>query len=114
MIQLPEVPESNHESVDRFWQALIKAGKEVLAEAGKLGYGYSLIEIKYREGNPAVLIRSHTQTLKYRTTQDAMIAINEILTKTTQQGSQTFTVVREEGGLITRVQLDEYLSDRLM
>lgn len=113
MNQLPEIPKGNQESINRFWEALINAGREVLAEGLRLGYGYSIVEVKYAGGSPSVLIRSHTQNRKYKTTAAAHADIQAIIERTKEPGSQTLTIIREANGTISRVMLDEYLNTRL-
>jgi hypothetical protein len=102
-------------SNNRFWKALAAVGREVLDQGKAMGFGMSIIEVKFANGEPMVMVRSHTQHLKYPTNNDAMIALNLELQqsqKAQYDGARTFTVVMHQGE-IQRILLDEYQNTAL-
>jgi hypothetical protein len=105
----------NQDTQQKFWDSYIAVGKEVLAEGVRLGYGFSTIEVKFKDGSPAVLIRSHSESRKYDNTDTAMKDVEQLLNTTKEakfKGSRTFTAVYEDGEL-RRLLLDEYGTDIL-
>ncbi len=103
------------DNVQKFWDSYIQVGKEVLNEGQRLGYGFSTIEVKFKDGVPSVLIRSHSESRKYTETDEAMKDVVQLLNTTEGvkfKGSRTFTAVYEDGK-IRRLLLDEYGTDIL-
>lgn len=101
------VPPSQ-QAIENFWTALQDVAKEVLAQGQTYGYGFSVIEIKFKDGLPSVAINSHTESRLYRSHDEAVGDIINLVQNTRQKGSASFTVVREEDGNIKRLLLDEY------
>lgn len=99
----------------KFWEQLASVGKEVLDQGRRMGFGMSLVEVKFQNGAPAVLIRSISVNTKYPDDAQAKAAIGkELETAATTEfdGSRTYTVVFNHGK-IQRVLLDEYSSHLL-
>lgn len=93
-----------------FWDAYVAVGREVLEQGKKMGFGQSIIDVKFHDGQPAVLIRSIALTTKYPDNQAAKINLAkeiEDAEKGKFDGSRTYTVVWNKGR-ISRVLLDEY------
>lgn len=104
---------SQQEVLDEFYRELMLVGKQVLAEGLRYGYGYSQLEIKFANGIPSVMILSHTESRKYKSDEDGRAAAHSAIDAVTEKGSQTFTIVREDGGTIKRVLIDEYTTHML-
>lgn len=105
----------NDQALQKFWDSYVAVGKEVLAQGQRLGYGFSTIEVKFKDGEPSVLIRSHSESRKYDDTETAMKDVSQLLHTTKEahfKGSRTFTAVYEDGEL-KRLLLDEYGTDIL-
>lgn len=103
------------QNLDNFWREYIAIGKEVLKAGREIGYGMSLIEVKFQDGEPAVIIRSITQNEKYANSEDAEEAIMSLMSSSRSarfDGARTFTLVYRQGTL-NRVLLDEY-ANRLL
>jgi hypothetical protein len=99
-----------------FWTQLEKVGREVLDQGKKMGFGMSLVEIKFRNGEPAVLVRSISINTKYPDDESAKVAIAQQLEhaeNTRFEGSRTLTIVYNKGH-IGRVLMDEYQNHLLM
>lgn len=101
-------PTKSQEVIESFWTALQNVAKEVLAQGAQYGYGYSMIEVKFKDGLPSVTINSHTESRIYKDQQEALNTVMQIVSDTKQKGSQSFTIVREKDGNIHRILLDEY------
>lgn len=101
-------PKSSQQLIEDFWQALQNIAKEVLAQGAQYGYGYSMVEIKFKDGLPSVTINSHTESRLYKDNTEAINDIMQVIGGTNQKGSASFTVVRDKDGNIHRVLLDEY------
>lgn len=98
----------SQEVIEAFWDALQKIAMEVLAQGAQYGYGYSMVEIKFKDGLPSVTINSHTESRLYKDQEEALNDILKIVQDTHSKGSQSLTLVREKDGQIKRVLLDEY------
>lgn len=107
---------THQEKIDNFWKEYIAVGKEIL-EAGKdIGYGMSLIEVKFQEGLPSVVIRSVSKNNKYNNPLEAQTEVGKLMESiedTGFDGAMTFTVVAHKGN-INRILLDEYSNKLLM
>lgn len=93
-----------------FWAQLQAVGEEVLAQGKKMGFGMSLVEIKFQDGTPSVLTRSISINTLYPDDETAQMAIaQELATSSVESydGARTFTIVYNHGK-IKRVLLDEY------
>jgi hypothetical protein len=102
------LPHSQQQIIEAFWTALQNVAKEVLSQGQQYGYGYSMVEIKFKDGQPSVVISSHTESRLYKDNNEALKTIADIIQNTKTKGSQSFTIVREENGDIHRILLDEY------
>ena len=101
-------PTQSQEVITNFWEALQNVAKEVLAQGAQYGFGYSMIEVKFKDGLPSVQINSHTESRLYKDQTEAMADVMQIIGDTKNRGSQSFTLVREDNGHIKRLLLDEY------
>jgi hypothetical protein len=93
-----------------FWVQLEAVGREVLEQGKAMGFGMSLVEVKFQRGTPSVLIRSISVNTRYPDDDAAKTAIAQELEEATQvgfDGARTFTVVYNKGK-INRILLDEY------
>ncbi len=93
-----------------FWDRLMDIGKDILKNGEKLDYGNMLMEVKYRKGNPAVIVRSASRNTLFKDNQAAKIAVAKSLDQreaSSYDGAQTFTVIWHEGK-INRILVDEY------
>ena len=96
--------------MDRFWEEWNKLGEELLEYGKDAKYGNSLVEVKFYDGAPAVIIRSKSVKTKYPDNQHAEMAIGKLLHDSSLvgfDGARTFTVAYNRGN-ITQVILDEY------
>jgi hypothetical protein len=103
------------EVIHNFYRVVMRVAKEVVEEGEKMGHGFSMLEVKFKNGLPVITIQSHTQSIKYTSDDEAQIAIAGIITAgrdTMPKSSQTFTLVRE-GGDIKRILVDSYITDIL-
>lgn len=103
------------ERLDNFWKEYIAIGKEVLQAGKEIGYGASLIEVKFQDSEPSVVIRSISQNTRYSTNEEALEAVASLMAgaiNTKLNGAMTFTVVGN-GKTIHRILLDEY-ANRLL
>ncbi len=105
---MPPVSPTQDEATANFWLALQSVAREVLAEGKRYGYGFSVIEIKFKDGLPTVTINSHTESRLYTDQSEAVKDIMNVVENTKQKGSTSLTIVREKDGEIRRVLLDEY------
>lgn len=97
-------------AVREFWKHWADIGKELLEHGEQVQYGHSLLEIKYREGVPSVLVLSKSMKTKYPDNQHAKVAIAKLLEDSEAAhftGSRTFTVTLADGN-VSHVLLDEY------
>ena len=99
---------SNQQVIEDFWNALSLVAKEVLAQGAQYGYGFSMVEIKFKDSVPSVIISSHTESRLYKDHNEAVADILDIVNNTKQKGSSSLTIVREKDGEIKRLLLDEY------
>ena len=107
---------NTQQKLDNFWKEYIAVGKEVLEAGKRIGYGMSLVEVKFAEGMPTVLIRSITQNEKYTSNKDATSAILQEVENSIStgfDGARTFTIVLH-AGQINKLLLDEYANRRLI
>lgn len=98
-----------------FWEHWAAVGKEILEYGEDVKYGSSLLEVKFYDGKPAVIIRSKSVKTKYEDNAAAEVAIGKVLTESTKinfDGARTFTVAYNRGK-ITQVILDQYSNDLL-
>lgn len=101
--------------IKQYWEQLQKVGEEVLEQGRKMGFGTSLVEIKFQDGTPSVITRSISINTLYPDTDTAMRGIAQELNDSIHEGfdgARTFTVVYQHGG-VKRVLLDEYASRKL-
>lgn len=95
---------------DRFWEEYMKVGREVLKQGMEMGYGQSLIEVKFQQGTPSVLIRSMSVHNRYPDNTAAKAAIGGQLEQSESErfdGARTFTVIYNKGQ-INRILTDDY------
>lgn len=93
-----------------FWKQLSIVGQEVLDQGKSMGFGMSLVEIKFQDGTPSVLTRSISVNTKYPDDNQAKLAIAQELENATTSGfdgARTYTVVYSRGK-INRILFDEY------
>jgi predicted O-methyltransferase YrrM len=94
---------------DAFWQALATAARDVLEQGRSLGYGSVMLEIKFADGVPMVVIANRSTAKRYLASNDALQDIARTLNAAQSQqfkGTQQFTVVFADGA-IKRVVVDE-------
>lgn len=97
-------------AVKSFWEQMQAIGEEVLAQGERMGFGMSLVEIKFQGGTPSVIIRSISVNTKYPDDTSAKAAIAgelESAEQTEFDGARTYTVVYSKGH-INRILFDEY------
>lgn len=107
---------TTQEKIDNFWREYIAVGKEVLDAGKEIGFGMSLIEVKFQEGLPSVVIRSVTKNNKYKDHAEAEISVGKLLEEIKKQnfdGAMTITMVAHQGN-INRLLLDEYSNHLLV
>ncbi len=93
-----------------FWDSLAEIGRDILSYGDKLDYGNVLMEVKMRDGVPAIIVRSASKNTMFKDNAMAKIAIEKSLSereKTNFDGAQTFTVIWHKGQ-INRILVDEY------
>lgn len=96
--------------MERFWEEWGNIGKELIEYGQQIKYGNSLVEVKFMDGKPAVIIRSKSIKKKYPDNQTAELAIAKTLNDSVAEGfdgARTLTVAYNRGN-ITQVILDEY------
>lgn len=108
----PTMPPSDplSKAEQQFWEQLASVGKEVLAQGKLMGFGMSLVEIKFMNSQPSVVIRSISQNLLFPSDAEAQIGIARELEASKQaefNGARTLTVVYTQGS-ITKLIVDEY------
>jgi hypothetical protein len=101
-------PTASQEVITNFWTALQNVAQEVLAQGTQYGYGYTMVEIKFKDNVPSVMINSHTESRLYRNQDEAFADITKLIQEAQFKGSQSFTLVREKDGQIKRLLIDEY------
>lgn len=97
-------------AIKAFWEQLEAVGREVLEQGQQMGFGMSLVEIKFQHGTPSVIIRSISVNTKYPDDVSAKAAIAKELEDAEQtdfDGARTYTVVYSKGH-INRILFDEY------
>lgn len=98
-----------------FWIEWGKVGQDLLEYGQEVQYGNSLVEVKFMQGVPAVIIRSKSVKKKYPDDSAAKMAVAQVLEDSETasfDGARTWTVAYNRGH-ITHIQLDEY-SNRLV
>ena len=99
----------------RFWEEWANIGKDLIDYGRQIQYGNSLVEVKFMDGHPTVIIRSKSIKRKYPDNNEAEAAIAKELRdseKGLYDGARTFTVAYHQGN-ITQVLLDEYANNIL-
>ena len=94
----------------RFWEEWANIGKDLIDYGRQIQYGNSLVEVKFMDGHPTVIIRSKSIKRKYADNDEALKAIAKELQDSVNgnyDGARTFTVAFHQGG-VTQVLLDEY------
>lgn len=98
------------EAIRSFWEQWKLTGEELLAHGEQVQYGQSLLEVKYMDSVPAVIILSKSYKTKYPDNQTAKMAVGKLLEdseSTGFTGARTFTVTLDKG-TITQILLDQY------
>lgn len=93
-----------------FWDSLADIGREILGYGDKLDYGNVLMEVKMRDGVPAIIVRSASKNTIFKDNTIAKVAIEKSLKEREDKefdGAQTFTVIWHKGQ-INRILVDEY------
>ena len=96
--------------MDEFRAEWAKIGEELILHGNDVQYGNSLVEVKFADGKPVVIIRSKSVKTKYPDNSHAELAIGKLLHDSYAagfDGARTFTVAYNKGN-ITQVILDEY------
>lgn len=94
----------------QFWDQLVAVGYEVLDQGKLMGFGMSLIEAKFMNGQPSVMIRSISQNMIFHTDQEAQIQVAREMnaSKNAQfNGARTMTLVYKDGD-VSKIIVDEY------
>lgn len=102
--------EHREAALRNFWQQWQLTGQEVIDHGDQVQYGQSLLEVKYQDSVPAVIILSKSYKTKYPDNQTAKSAIGKLLEDSETAkftGARTFTVTLNKGD-ITQVLLDQY------
>lgn len=97
-------------AVRSFWEQLHAVGEEVLKQGQEMGFGMSLVEIKFQNGTPSVFIRSISVNTKYPDDLSAKAAVARELEEAETaefDGARTYTIVYNKGH-IGRILFDEY------
>ena len=93
-----------------FWKEWAEMGREMLSYGKEVKFGNSLIETKFMNGDPAVIIRSKSVKKKYPTNESAFTDLNQIFRESQNikyDGAQTFTIAWHQGK-VSQLILDEY------
>lgn len=93
-----------------FWEGIYSIAKDLLKGGEKIGYGNILMEMKFRNGLPEVIVRSANKNTVFRDNKLAKIAVEKSFVEREESnfdGAQTFTVIWHKGN-INRILLDEY------
>ena len=97
-------------AVKNFWIEWANVGQELIEHGEQVVFGHSLLEVKYVDSVPAVIILSKSMKTKYPTNNDAKMAVAKLLEDTERAGfigSRTLTITYDKG-LISHILLDEY------
>lgn len=97
-------------ATENFWREYMKVGEEVLAQGQAMGFGQSLIEVKFQNGTPSVLIRSMSLHSRYPDNVSAKAAIGAQLEQSEVDqfdGARTLTIIYNKGQ-INRLLTDDY------
>lgn len=93
-----------------FWKEWAEIGRDLLSYGRDIKFGNSLVEVKFMNGSPAVIIRSKSVKKKYPDNAEALKALTDIFgasVKDKYDGAQTMTVAWHKG-TVSQVILDEY------
>jgi len=96
--------------IEKFWTEWADLGKEILAHGKDVQFGHSLLEIKYREGLPSVLVLSKSIKKRFPSDNIAKMSIAQEMEQTeksTFTGARTWTITYDKGH-ISHILLDEY------
>ena len=100
---------------EKFWKEWQQVGLEVLEHGDNVKFGHSLLEIKFMEGMPKVIILSKSIKRKFPSDDIAKMSIAGELENTEKvnfTGARTFTITYDKGH-ISHILLDEY-SNKLL
>ena len=100
---------------DDFWKMWAEVGKELIDHCEEVQFGHSLLEIKYMEGQPKVIILSKSIKKKYPTDEIAKLSVAQEMETTEKNnftGARTFTLTYNKGH-ISHILLDEYTNKLL-
>jgi|APCry1669191515_1035360.scaffolds.fasta_scaffold16389_2 hypothetical protein len=96
--------------LDKFWVQWKELGQEILAHGQDVQFGHSLLEIKYMNGVPSVLVLSKSMKRKFPSDQIAKLSIAQEMEATensTFTGARTWTITYDKGH-ISHILIDEY------
>ena len=102
--------EHHDRAIQSFWEQWALVGRDILKHGEEVRYGHSLLEVKYQDSVPTVIVLSKSTKRKYPTNDDTKIAIAKLLNEmesSRDTGSHTFTVTVADGQF-SHVLLDEY------
>lgn len=93
-----------------FRQIVQDTAEEVLSLGKYYGFGMCILEIKFTDGTPRIVIKSFTDALKPETTEDAISSVAATIESSViagYEGARTFTVVFDKKG-VNRILGDNY------
>lgn len=93
-----------------FMQVVHDTAQEVLELGKHFGFGMCILEIKFTEGVPRMVLKSFTDASKPDTTEDAISSVAHTIESSVDagyQGARTFTVVFDKRG-VNRILGDNY------
>jgi len=98
-----------------FWTLWANVGKELIEHGQEVQFGHSLLEVKYMEGVPKVIILSKSIKRKFPSDDIAKMSVAqemETTEKANYTGARTFTITYDKGH-ISHILLDEYTNKLL-
>jgi len=96
--------------IEKFWHEWADLGKEILDHGEQVEFGHSLLEIKYMNSVPAVLVLSKSMKRKFPSDEIAKMSVAQEMEnteKSTFTGARTWTITYDKGH-ISHILIDEY------
>lgn len=98
------------QALTNFWTEWARLGEEIVQYGKDIGFGMCLVEVKFQDSVPAIVILSRQINTIYKTNDEAKMAIAQVLENSESadfDGARTFTIGFNKGRIV-RVILDEY------
>lgn len=93
-----------------FWTHWANIGKELLEHGQQVKFGHSLLEVKYMNGAPKVIVLSKSIKTKYPDDTEAKRAVARLMDTSERAaftGARTWTVTYDKGH-VSHILIDEY------